>query len=52
LNKRWSSTARHGHFGALLILAQLQLRDDKYAEALATIDRFLTETRPQPGTSC
>ncbi|MGH8077549.1 MAG: tetratricopeptide repeat protein [Lysobacter sp.] len=37
----------NGHFGAMLMLAQLQLQEDKYAEALATLDRFLTESRSQ-----
>lgn len=37
----------NGHFGAMLMLAQLQLQEDKYAEALATLDRFLTETKSQ-----
>lgn len=35
----------NGHFGAILMLAQLQLQEDKYADALATIDRFLIETK-------
>ena len=29
------------------MLAQLQMEDEQYAEALATIDRFLTETKSQ-----
>lgn len=37
----------NAHFGSLLTLAQLQLQEDKYADALATIDRFLTETKSQ-----
>lgn len=37
----------NGHFGAMLMLGQLQLQEDKYAEALATIDRFLAESKSQ-----
>lgn len=37
----------NGHFGAMLMLAQLQLQEDKYAEALTTLDRFLAETKSQ-----
>ena len=37
----------NGHFGVLLMLGQLQLQEDKYGEALATLDRFLTETKTQ-----
>lgn len=37
----------NGHFGVLLNLAQLQMQEDKHAEALATIERFLTETKTQ-----
>lgn len=33
------------HFTAMQFLAQLQIQDDKYADGLATIDRFLTETK-------
>lgn len=35
----------NGHFGALMMLGQLQLQEDQYAEALATLDRFLAETK-------
>lgn len=35
----------NGHYGAMLMLAQLQLQQDKYAEALKTFDRFFTETK-------
>lgn len=47
LNKvlEFNGLDNNGHFGALLMLAQLQLQEDKYAESLATIDRFLTETK-------
>jgi tetratricopeptide (TPR) repeat protein len=34
----------NGHFGAMYNLAQLQLQEDKYAEGLATLDRFLAES--------
>ena len=37
----------NAHFGSMLTLAQLQLQEDKFAEALASIDRFLTETKSQ-----
>ena len=33
------------HFESMLLLAQLQLQDDEYAASLATIDRFLAETK-------
>lgn len=35
----------NGHFGAMLMLAQLQLQEDKYADALKTFDRFFAETK-------
>jgi len=37
----------NGHYNAMLMKAQLQLQEDKYAEGLATIDRFLSETKSQ-----
>lgn len=37
----------NGHYGAMLMLAQLQLQEDKYAESLATFDRFFAETKSQ-----
>jgi tetratricopeptide (TPR) repeat protein len=37
----------NGHFGAMLMLAQLQLQEDQYAESLKTIDQFLAETKSQ-----
>lgn len=40
----------NNHFTAMQFLAQLQIQDDKYAESLATIDRYLAEsksTRPE-----
>ncbi|HEX2083779.1 MAG TPA: hypothetical protein VHF86_09900, partial [Xanthomonadaceae bacterium] len=35
------------HFESMLLVAQLQLQEQKYAESLATIDKFLAETRSQ-----
>ncbi|HEY5802245.1 MAG TPA: tetratricopeptide repeat protein [Lysobacter sp.] len=37
----------NGHFGAMLMLGQLQMQEDQYAEALKTIDQFLAETKSQ-----
>ena len=37
----------NGHYQAMYMLAQLQLQEEQYAEALVTLDRFLTETRSQ-----
>ena len=37
----------NGHFGAMLMLSQLQLQEDQYAESLKTIDQFLAETKSQ-----
>lgn len=37
------------HYGTMLMLAQLQLQDDENAEALATMDRFLAETKSDKG---
>jgi tetratricopeptide (TPR) repeat protein len=37
----------NSHYNLLLMKAQLQLQEDKYQEGLATIDRFLTETKSQ-----
>ena len=37
----------NGHYNAMLMKAQLQLQEDKYPEGLATIDRFLSETKSQ-----
>lgn len=34
-----------GHYNSMLMLGQLQLQEDQYAEALATFDRFLGETK-------
>lgn len=35
----------NSHFGAMYMLAQLQLQDDQYAESLKTLDRFFVETK-------
>ncbi|QNP41985.1 tetratricopeptide repeat protein [Lysobacter solisilvae (ex Woo and Kim 2020)] len=35
----------NGHYNAMLMKAQLQLQDDKYAEGLVSIDRFLNESK-------
>ena len=37
--------SNNDHFESMLLLSQLQLQDDEYAESLATIDRFLAETK-------
>lgn len=35
----------NGHYQSMLMLAQLQLQDDQTAEGLATLDKFLAETK-------
>lgn len=37
----------NGQYSVMLMKAQLQMQEDKYAESLATIDRFLNETKSQ-----
>lgn len=37
----------NSHYNAMYNLAQLQLIDDKYADALKTIERFLSETKSE-----
>ncbi|HVI59519.1 MAG TPA: tetratricopeptide repeat protein [Luteimonas sp.] len=37
----------NGHYQSMYMLAQLQMEDEQYAEALATLDRYLTETKSQ-----
>lgn len=37
----------NSHFGAMWTLAQLQLQEEQYAQAVATIDRLMAETRSQ-----
>lgn len=39
--------SNNDHYESMLVIAQLQLQEDKYAEALATLDKFLAETRSQ-----
>lgn len=35
----------NGHYGAMLMLGQLQMQEEQYQPALATIDRFFAETK-------
>ncbi|MCD9085189.1 DUF4032 domain-containing protein [Stenotrophomonas sp. SY1] len=35
----------NGHYQALLMLAQLQLQDDQYAEGLANLDKYFAESK-------
>jgi tetratricopeptide (TPR) repeat protein len=37
----------NSHFGAMLMLAQLQLQEDQYEQALQTLDRFFNESKSQ-----
>ena len=37
----------NNHYQTMFFLAQLQMQDDQYTEALATIDRFFAETKSQ-----
>ncbi|GAB3373331.1 tetratricopeptide repeat protein [Lysobacter rhizosphaerae] len=37
----------NSHYNAMLMKAQLQLQEDKYADGLTTIDQFLSETKSQ-----
>jgi uncharacterized protein HemY len=37
----------NGHYQSMYMLAQLQMEDEQYADALATLDRYLTETKSQ-----
>ena len=37
----------NGHFQAMLMLAQLELQDNQYTEGLATLDKYLAETKSQ-----
>lgn len=47
LNKvlEFNGLDNNSHFGSFLMLSQLQLQEDDYVGALATIDRFLAETK-------
>ncbi|MBM7093753.1 hypothetical protein JTP67_35670, partial [Streptomyces sp. S12] len=35
----------NAHFDRMFVLAQLQLQEEQYAESLATMDRFLNESK-------
>ena len=37
----------NSHFGAMWMLAQLQVQEEQYPQAVATIDRLMAETRSQ-----
>ena len=37
----------NGHYQSMLMLAQLQLQDNQYTEGLATLDKYLAETKSQ-----
>lgn len=37
----------NGHFQSMLMLAQLQMQDDQQAEGLATLDKYLEESKSQ-----
>lgn len=37
----------NGHYQALLMLAQLQLQDEQYAEGLANLDKYFAESKSQ-----
>lgn len=37
----------NGHFGVMRMIGQLQLQDEKYADALASLDKFLAESGSQ-----
>ncbi|HEY9254550.1 MAG TPA: tetratricopeptide repeat protein [Stenotrophomonas sp.] len=37
----------NGHFQSMLMLAQLQLQDNQYTEGLATLDKYLAESKSQ-----
>lgn len=37
----------NGHYNAMLMKGQLQMQEEQYPEALATLDRFLAETKSQ-----
>ncbi|MFC3552314.1 tetratricopeptide repeat protein [Lysobacter cavernae] len=49
LNKaiEFNGLDNNGHYGAMFMLAQLQLQEDQYAESLKTFDRFFAETKSQ-----
>jgi len=37
----------NGHYGAMLMLGQLQMQEEQYAQALTTFDRLFAETKTQ-----
>ncbi len=41
---QFNSLDNNGHYQAMLMLAQLQLQDEEYAEGLATLDKYLAES--------
>lgn len=43
----FNGLSNNDHYETMLVVAQLQLQDEKYQEALATLDRFLSETGSQ-----
>lgn len=49
LNKalEFNGLDNNAHFGAMLMLGQLQLQEDQYPQSLATFDRFFAETKSQ-----
>lgn len=42
---QFNGLTNNDHYESTLIVAQLQMQDEKYQESLATLDRFLSETR-------
>ncbi|MFT3755521.1 MAG: tetratricopeptide repeat protein [Pseudoxanthomonas sp.] len=40
----FNALGNDNHFGAMQFLAQLQIQDDQYAEALATLDKYFEQT--------
>jgi len=45
----FNGLANNEHYDAMHLIAQIQLSDQNYAGALATMDRFLQETKTQNG---
>lgn len=44
---QYNSLNNNDHYEAMYIVAQVQAQEDKYTEALATLDQLLTETKSQ-----
>jgi len=42
---QFDGLSNNDYFDSMFLLAQLQLQDDQYAESLATMDKFLAETK-------